>query len=472
MKKITVLFILLTNWAGFAQNFVDVTNSLPQLGYSFSAWGDYDSDGDLDLFFTGVISGSTYGGGLYQNNQGSFTLVTNSGLPTLQLGGAEWGDFNNDGYPDIVITGFNSNNQTQSDVYLNNGNGTFTAANSGIAKIEYGDVAVADINGDGHLDIGIAGFDTNVNTSLAKLYTGDGQGHFTQLNVILPPIIYGRIKFADYDNDGDMDFILNGQNNATGAKYTKIWANDGQEHFTEQNLNLPNIDLGDVEWGDVDNDNDLDLVITGSNGTNSVSYLMLNNGDGTFTQASGFNVVGAEGIANIELKDFNNDQTLDIFITGESKNTSPSTPVAKIYNNTGGAFTENTSMTNLPAVIYGDADAADYDHDGSVDLFVTGVDLNYNNKSKLFHNEIAGSVEKTVLSKFDIYPNPVNSILHIQSKNYQEFDLSINDLTGKTVYKNNAVGGLQINVTDFPRGIYLLKITLGGEQMVKKLIVK
>ncbi len=472
MKKITFLF-LLTSLFSFGQDFVDVTGSLPQLSYGFSAFGDYDGDGDLDLYYAGQLNANSNGGGLYEYDNGTFTLVANSGLPMWNLGAADWGDIDNDGDLDIVIMGYDGNDGL-SDVFINNGNGTFTAADAGLPQVYFGDVQFADINGDGNLDIGITGVDLTTGVDLAKLYLGDGSGQFAEVSgANLPPINSGHIKFADYDNDGDMDFVLSGWNDTTDASYTKIWANDGSANFTEQSLNLPQLWLGDDAWGDVDNDGDLDLVITGTSNLDSEAHLLLND-NGSFVDDPHFNILGAHRLANIELKDFDGDGSLDIFITGVNVQGSSENLIAKIYNNNGsGLFSENTNVTNLVAVQYGDADAADYDNDGKVDLFITGSDVNFFGVGKLYHNGPVNGIDNILAGQFTIFPNPAHNIVNIKAKtNDFNFNISISDLTGKSVYQQSGSGQLQINVSQLPAGMYLIKVSGDNHSFIKKLIIK
>ncbi len=472
MKKITLL-LLLTSLFSFGQDFVDVTGSLPQLSYGFSAFGDFDGDGDLDLYYTGALNASSNGGGLYEYDNGSFTLLPNSGLPMWQLGEADWGDIDNDGDLDIVIIGYDGNTSL-ADVFINNNDGTFTAAGAGLPPVYSGDVQFADINGDGNLDIGITGVNLNNSTDLAKLFLGDGNGNFTEVTgVNLPPINFGHIKFADYDNDGDQDFVLSGWNDIPNATYTKIWKNNGDGTFTEQNLGLPQLWLGDNEWGDVDNDGDLDLVITGTAASDSEAHLLLND-NGVFTADPHFNILGAHRVANIELQDFNGDGSLDIFIDGVNVQGNNETLIAKIYNNNGsGVFTENANVTNLIGVQYGDADAGDYDGDGKVDLFITGADVNFFGVGKLYHNGPASAVDNVLAQKFAVYPNPAHHFLNINPPaDGVLFNLQLTDLTGKVVYINEASEALQLDVSELPAGIYLVKISSGNNYFVKKLIIK
>ncbi len=472
MKKITFLFLLTGFWA-FGQDFVDVTGNLPQLSNSFAAWGDYDGDGDLDLYISGALNANSNGGGLYQNDNGSFSLVTSSGLPLYNLGDAEWGDLDNDGDLDIIIMGFDGTNG-DTKIYKNNGNGTFTSVNAGLSGVYMGDVDLNDVNGDGMLDIAITGFGTPNYVNLAKVFINNGGNNFTELTGLnLPPINYGKIKFVDFDSDGDLDITLNGWNNAINNVYTKVWQNDGSQNFTELSLNLPQLWLGDFEWGDVDADGDLDFVIIGTAGSDSEAHLLINNNN-TFSEDPHFgNVTGAHRVSALELADFNNDGSLDIFISGMNVVGSSENIIGKLYENNGsGIFTENTNE-NFEGAQYGDADAGDYDNDGKIDLLVTGADAsNTFGVTKLYHNEHTGAVNDILQNKFNIYPNPAHNIININ--NFDNFDYTVNltDLTGKSIVRKTTDGSTFINVTSLKPGMYLLRISDNRNSFIKKIIIK
>ena len=472
MKKITFLLLLTGFWA-FGQNFSDVTGSLPQLSFGFSAWGDYDGDGDLDLYFTGQLNANSNGGGLYENDNGTFTLVTNSGLPLCYLGAAKWGDMDNDGDLDLVVTGNDGSNDLAR-VYRNNGNGTFSNVNAGLTDVYLGDVDLGDIDGDGLLDILIGGNNSANSVDLVKVYMNNGSNNFAELTTVsLPPINNSKVKFVDFDGDGDLDITLHGWDNTSSSFYTKVWQNDGTQNFTELSLGLPQLWLGDFEWGDVDADGDLDLVIIGTAGLESEAHLMLNSNN-TFTEDPHFsNVMGAHRFASLELADFDNDGDLDIFLTGMNvDNLGNEILISKMYDNSGfGVFTENTADT-FAAAQYSDADAADYDNDGNVDLFVTGVDNNFWGIAKLYHNDHPGAVDEVFVNKFNIYPNPAHNIINIENPDNFNYTISMSDLTGKNILTQTATGTTNLDVSNFPSGMYLIKISDSQNSFIKKIVIK
>jgi len=464
MKNLTFLLIL-SSFVSFGQSFTDTTDNLPQYATGITAWGDVDNDGDLDLFLSGDNNGNIEGG-LYINDNNTFTLSSQSGLPALYYGAADWGDFNNDGNIDIILSGYSQSIETN--VYINNGDATFTRFSASLAQVYLGDVKFGDFNNDQFLDIIVAGSDQNGN-NIVKVYFNENGNSLTEASTSFPPINYCKAKLADYNDNGNLDIILSGKNDLTGNAYTKIWRNEGDNTFTELDLGFPQLWYGDMEWGDADNDGDLDLILSGTQETNGEIHLLLND-NGNFSDATNFNVDDVFIGANIIFKDFDQDNNLDLFVIGYSS--SAGQKIAKLYNNDGtGVFTENTNTSFVPAQNV-DADAGDYDNDGKIDLIYTGDDGNFNGITKLYHNgEILGISNDQKLD-FKIYPNPAHNYVTISGGNTDFYSLKILDLTGKAVYQQTGENIINIDVSKFTDGLYFVKITQQNNTTTYKLIIK
>ncbi len=298
--------------------FADVTRkaAVGDPGFSTSAaWFDYDNDGNLDLFVGNYVEWSvqtdqfctldgknksyctpqSYKGQsatLYRNRgNGTFENATErAGLndPTGKTLGVALLDFDNDGWLDLFL----ANDTEPNKLYRNNHNGTFTdnAVLAGVAFSEAGTaragmgVDAADYDGSGQQSVVIGNF---TNESMA-LYHNDGSGLFTDeasrsgIGKMSAQSLTFACFFFDYNLDGLLDiFAANGhvsddisvvQPNVRYAQAPHLFHNKGKKIFEEATaklgraLNRAIVGRG-AAYGDVDNDGDLDLLLTTNNGS-------------------------------------------------------------------------------------------------------------------------------------------------------------------------------------------------------------
>ncbi|HSH04523.1 MAG TPA: VCBS repeat-containing protein, partial [Anaerolineae bacterium] len=236
------------------------------------AWGDYDNDGDLDILLTGA-NGSTKISRIYRNDDGAFTDI-GAGLAGVRDGAVAWGDYDSDGDLDILLTGLDFFNAKISKLYRND-NGIFTEVSTSLIGVDLSSVAWGDYDNDGDLDILLSG-QVNGSTRVLKVYRNDN-GLFTDLALPISGIKEGMVSWGDYDNDGDLDILFAGT--GPGGRTTRIYDNDGGL-FTDINAGLPGIGFGFggvAAWGDVDTDGDLDILIVGSSNNGSLTTIYRNN---------------------------------------------------------------------------------------------------------------------------------------------------------------------------------------------------
>lgn len=252
--------------------FSEIGADLTGVYRSSSDWGDFDGDGDLDLVVTGNFRTN-----IYRNEGGGTFTEIEAGLTNVDAGSSDWGDFDADGDLDLVISG-DSRQGFATKLYRNRGEGTFTEVDAGLTGVVFSSSDWGDFDGDGDLDLVITGLDTSIARS-STLYRNDGEGTFTEVEADLAGVDGGTAEWGDFDGDGDPDLVISGRD-TSGGPFTTLYRNDGNEQFTNVSAGVINLLGSSANWGDVEGDGDLDLVITGRNANDSLTATVYENGAG------------------------------------------------------------------------------------------------------------------------------------------------------------------------------------------------
>lgn len=279
-------------------------------------------------------------------------------------------DIDADGDLDIVV----ANEFRPNILLLNDGAGRFSDGSERLPRTQHDseDVGIADFDADGDLDIMIVSEDDLIN----ELYLNDGDGTFTDASDRIPVTgTTNGLVVADLDGDGAPDGVL--ANNGQDA----VVMNDGSGHFRDETrARLPvSLDVTqDVELGDVDGDGDPDLVV-GNEGPNG---LYMNDGTGHFTDESRARIPlrsTPEETREADFGDVDGDGDLDLLFANVSAFVAGADPRNRLLINDGRGFFSDESEARLPPDTESsfDGDFRDLDGDGDLDI-VTGnsdVDL-------------------------------------------------------------------------------------------------
>jgi predicted nucleotidyltransferase len=340
----------------FAQTDIVLTS----VDNSGMAWGDYDDDGDLDILLAGY-TGSAYITQLWRNDGGGTFTQASVALTCIRLGSVAWGDYDDDGDLDILLAGATGSTTRTTEVWRNNDNGTFTQISTSPTGVSGGGAVWGDYDDDNDLDILLTG---HTGTSgVTEVWRNDG-GTFVQASIPLTGVSNSSVAWGDYDDDGDLDILLAGYT-GSATRVSEVWRNDGGTTFVQVSAAPTGVSNSSVAWGDYDDDGDLDILLAGTTGSTRVTEVWRNDGSGTFTQAS----VDPTGVSDgsVVWGDYDDDGDLDILLTGYTG----STRVTEVWRNDGsGTFTQ--AGVDLTGVSNSSVAWGDYDDDGDLDLLLAG----------------------------------------------------------------------------------------------------
>ncbi len=374
MKKIYFIVVVLGLSVYFPvkAQFV-VTDLGQQVQFGHVSAMDIDGDGDLDLLIGGE-SGGNNNVQLYLNNGGVFTPATSPFMP-LARPSFDWGDINNDGKPDLITNGFPAGAGPLARVYTTNGTGTFTQSAIALPQLAPS-CGFADLNNDGYTDIFVFG---NNADGKSKILFNNKVGGFTEsaqfdAYSFVDPVV----SVVDFDNDKDLDlFITAGFESGVNTRFSKMFVNNNGIFTAMTIAGLFPKGNGSAVWGDYNSDGYLDLLLNGDgylgSGEDADNYrLYRNNGGTSFTaiQAFGYrqNMTGNGG----RFADWDNDGDLDIIVSGYDG----TRQAVDIYLNNAGTFTAYANNAQVPGSSEGSIEVADIDADSDLDLLITGYSGN------------------------------------------------------------------------------------------------
>ena len=248
-------------------------------GASDLAWADFDGDADYDLAVGSDGATVVYrnDAGVLTQLDGVLPgyWEDSSYTGAYDLRSLTWADADNDGDQDLLIPSvFDPDTSSMRTVLMRNegasgGSWLFTDTSATIDPTVHAQSAWADDDADGDLDLFLVNVDPYLETGFVRRFGNDG-GTFTGSDLLAIRVEYGLADWGDHDGDGDLDILVAGNIQEAGGTYDtvlRIYRNDGGSYTETSLINAPNadwLDLHAATWADYDSDGDVDLLITGN----------------------------------------------------------------------------------------------------------------------------------------------------------------------------------------------------------------
>ena len=495
---------------------------------------DLNNDGTLEIINIGITSENEYFARFnmfssnLEENQNNFTtqdissnfsVVSQMFAPSFDIG-----DFDNDQDVDVIISGDLIFGENITKIFENttvagSNEITFVETNDNIPGVKDGSTNFIDFDSDGDLDILLSGKD-NVDNDVFDLYLNTGTGTWPKVETNLPAMKETQLDMGDFNGDGLMDVLISGT--TSSGKITKLLEYSVGQGFVESNYDLTDFIDAKFGFGDLDGDNDLDFVISGTNPSNNqpIFRVYLN-----YRSESAEVIEGQSGQIQPSARSFSvfNVQSQEIQ-TSYVKNQPPSIPstpsVSYLDTNISKTIVEinwstsNDDTTPNTAISYAlrlgtTSGAEDVISSGSSDsgfrkyarkgnaehntswkvalepgtyyASVQAIDASY--VGSAFSNERILEVNQDGTLSIDgstpgfnvVYPNPVEDKLHVSlSDNVSIDSFSVFDLLGR-VHKAKSLKNLDnltIDVSHLEKGYYILEVNLSNGFKKKEKFIK
>jgi len=413
-------------------------------------------------------------------------------------------DLNNDGFLDIIIS--QNVNSDKISYYLNQGDGTFGNQQTIALNIERANtVATGDFNNDGWMDVVSASFVFSPNPNFLYVFTNNSGTSFTSAQIDTQTEmtnVIAHIKTADIDNDNDIDII------AISDGELNVYYNDSAGNFTKSTV-PPGITIEyyDLTLSDIDNDGFIDVIV----GALQTVVYKNTNGVLNYDDSRTNSIINSGLVLLVELDDFDNDGDNDLLISGNDHSD------LRWYANDGNGFFTLSQIFQTDITHCRSAISKDFDQDGDNDIYtifpqtgkvvwyenlgngefstvnilftgnipftehVHSADFNNNGKPDIvWARELSIHLNEFVLSIEDynqndiflIYPNPSSSgILNIEAK--EKGKLSIYNALGQSLYKDFRLfqGNNTVELNLKPQ-IYFLVIESDKILLTRRIVIK
>ena len=404
--------------------------------------------------FTDILVGTTVGNTLewYKNdlsNTGDFIMQTNISTTLTGISSVVIADLNNDGFNDILASGYSSDSVVW---YANNGSGGFgleqTISNTILGA---GAIIVAKIDAGVTPDVAVVAYDSGETV----WFSNNGSGSFSGPNTIASVASSGPgdLDFADFDGDGDLDALIANTDGGNVEVYDNNLIPNGSVSFTKytNSVDTGSSYLFDASFADVNDDGILDIIRADIGGSGTVAYYTKDNNNTNTTFTETILTTSLNRPATATVKDFDNDTKNDVLITN---GTTGGNDVVWLESTDNGTFNSEVVIDNSQLQVFATT-VADFDNDTDLDI----ATIDYQNFNlNWFENDLNPlSIDLFSLQKINIYPNPTQNVLNFDGPFTNDINVSIFDILGKRVMKRLVKPEQGLNVSMLNNGVYIIK---------------
>ena len=452
--------------------FTDIEAGLPGISNGDASWGDYDNDGDLDLFVTGNWMAK-----IFINDDGIFT---DSGQEFGYWGSSRvcWGDYDNDGDLDVLLIG-DSGAGARTKIFENRG-GNFLDSEIELEGRMAGDAIWVDFDNDGDLDVNVSGYDDALEANF-NLYLNQGDGVFEEHFTGVEEAALNSVSWGDFDNDGDLDILQSGNGTGCGVVINGIYENMFP-YFAKVYDNFSTAIRSSLAWADYDNDGDLDFLISGLTYTDQPFAKIYRNdeGENAYVQNSQPGIPPAlmtqvDGNAVTfsweKASDFETPQdglNYNIRLGSLSGECDVITPMSNDL--TGKRKVQGIGNVNqsLSMTVYGLDEGTYYWTVQSIDQAFEGSEFAAEQSFNITITDIDDINEN--VPAISLYPNPAIDFLDIELSQKESVEVTLLNTQGAEVKSLSATGQCRVNISDLPAGIYFVLVKLNGVPAIHKFV--
>lgn len=439
------------------------------IGARIPKLGDFDNDGDLDVFLTV----SENNGPAPEDEVILFENIDGVNFINWRLNDAvdyaadiELGDVDGDGDLDAFVSARDAN-----DLLLMRNDGfqanwvTDTIEQNANAPLG---LDLGDIDGDSDLDVVLC------SSGDAKVFWYRNNGNLDFTRIVVDPNLPNprEAEIADLNADNNNDIVIVGTNIDNSVV---VYLADGNGGFNKEVV-YSGKSSRDIEIGDWDGDGDLDIVVSFYVDTfipsNPIDLLLLtNDGNGNFSSSELITI--AEKVVGISMNDIDGDGDLDV-IMGYDAKTSSQPKLISIAINDNGVVNDVISISDFEGGIVPGIDVGDIDNDGKKEIIY--ADFNRADLVLVDFEITTSSIDeiiKKLVADVSVFPIPAKGMINIRLEN-SEIKLKswvIFNAIGQKIIQQEAIGiNPQINISKLPTGIYYLSIRTNFGEITKKII--